>query len=716
MKSPSLAEAACNAFPHGSRAELLARTLCSQKARGIVVMLSMPIGGSTCFMVNRLLSIYDPVTQMLEPHRPFPLFARPCPITPRHGFVDSKIVNSNNAIRTIFDAALEADPEAELVLTLPITALFSAIITPAGLSIGPGNAGATDGKNSIFIPCPGDNTLAGLIKPDFLALIGITDTLFTEFVYSKSSKSPVIVQLRDGPALPSTCDSIPRAMTVRTIINPENRNLLAWEKYIAKLAKDKANKNIVVCLPNSTLASHYAVHAIVAGLTVVTSHKVEIKEKLAPAKLATWTGGDYVALAKRIKFWAQNNPTGNHIELRTALASVHCAAVWPPEKHLVELIAFGVTRAFWFMASACVAEGRHWFRHGGGVPTPGVGSSGSRLMPTLPVEWIVMPGEGSADDENNNSRDMIYARTFEIRIDRLARLLDAARIDFSGKWNGSFGGSNWLEAAEQALGLYHSVATFYQRPSQKTFRDLIRAWNSAVHTAHNGGRLIDKWVSGKVLDIAHAGPAVVLNNVNVWEILSGATKQQRHPVLSVPMRWATGAPQEPCTEHWAPSTDVPATERVEEAPDNACDAKPGELNNILTLIHLKAAKVVQFYGQFKAIQHDTDDTQLHIQIPVSKRNRPYGISFDLNVAANEYSDIAGGVIFDKASHNKQPSNYGGLDIQITKPPAHGDPFTVIIRVENNPQWISCSEVPGYTFNALAAMMFAPDNIMYDKTI
>ena len=645
--------------------------------------------------MDRTLSIYDPLTQSIEPARSFPLFARPCPITPRHGFVDSKIVKSDKAVRSIFDAALEADPEAELVLAPPISALFSSIITPTGLSIGPGNDGATDGKNSIFIPCPGDNTL------------------FAEFVCPKGSQYPQLVQLRDGPKLPSTRDSIPRAMTVRTVISPEGENLLAWEKQIARLGKDKNNKNTVVSLPDSTLASHYAVHAIVAGLAVVTSHKVELKEKLTHAKLATWTSSDYAALAKRLKFWAQNNPSGNQNELRTALASVHCAAVWPPEKHLIELIAFGVTRAFWFMASACVAEDRHWFQQGGGRLMVG---GGRRLMPTLPEEWIVMPTSGNGDGETNNSRDMIYERTFQVRIDRLARLLDAARIDFCGKWNGNFGGKNWLEAAEQALGLYHSTATFYQKPSKRTFRDLIRAWNSAVHTVHNGGRLVDKWVSGAVLNVAHAGPAVVLNNINVWEILTGDTEQQRHSVLPVPMQWATGAPQKPCTEHWIASEVKPTPERVDLPPSDAQAADPPKLASILDLIHQQQAKVAQFYGQFKPIYDgQCQYLRLHIQIPVSPRNRPYGISFDLNVDLDEYSNISCHVGFTKTSLNKYPSNYGGLDIRITKQPSDSDPFIVLIRVQGNPAWIICNEVPGFTFNALAAMMFAPNNIMYNET-
>ena len=136
---------------------------------------------------------------------------------------------------------------------------------------------------------------------------------------------------------------------------------------------------------------------------------------------------------------------------------------------------------------------------------------------------------------------------------------------------------------------------------------------------------------------------------------------------------------------------------------------------MLEQIYQQTQELAQFYGQFKSTQHDASVIQLHIQIPIMAKNRPYGISFDLSVDASEYSDIAGKVVFNLPSLNKQPSNYGRLDIRITKPSTYGDLFIVLIRVENNPAWICCNEVPGFTFNALAAMMFAPNNIMYGAT-
>ena len=82
-------------------------------------------------------------------------FARPCPVRPRHGFVDSRPYTGRGALKSIFLEAKEVDPEAELIIMPFLSGKFSGIITPNSLTIGQGHAGATAGTGSVHLHFPG---------------------------------------------------------------------------------------------------------------------------------------------------------------------------------------------------------------------------------------------------------------------------------------------------------------------------------------------------------------------------------------------------------------------------------------------------------------------------------------------------------------------------------------------------------------------------------
>ena len=128
----------------------------TQKARGVALIKSN--FGSFQFrtrvkclpfkLIQEESDIDDPMFAITEP-----LFARPCPVKPQHGFVDSRIVKDKKAAKRVFREALEADPKAEMLLMPLVKADFSAIWAPGLLSIGPGNDGATSGHKSLGVRC-----------------------------------------------------------------------------------------------------------------------------------------------------------------------------------------------------------------------------------------------------------------------------------------------------------------------------------------------------------------------------------------------------------------------------------------------------------------------------------------------------------------------------------------------------------------------------------
>ena len=85
------------------------------------------------------------------------IFARPAPVNPAHGFVDSIVVDSANQQRELWDSVKEADGGGELILTPYCQSTSNMVITPNCLSVGPGHDGATDGKDPLLLNYPSNS-------------------------------------------------------------------------------------------------------------------------------------------------------------------------------------------------------------------------------------------------------------------------------------------------------------------------------------------------------------------------------------------------------------------------------------------------------------------------------------------------------------------------------------------------------------------------------
>src|SRR5882724_3863208 len=142
-----------------------------------------------------------------------PCFARPCPIRPRHGFVDSRRVETMEQVVHLWQEATTNDPLAELVLMQEIQAIGSAILAPGMLVLGPGNDGATSGHESLSIPLRDDlKWPAGLLRD-----ANICEHPYLEIVF-ESDNQPYAVQLRDGLPIPRGRDFVPERFTVRHVV------------------------------------------------------------------------------------------------------------------------------------------------------------------------------------------------------------------------------------------------------------------------------------------------------------------------------------------------------------------------------------------------------------------------------------------------------------------------------------------------------------------
>ena len=128
----------------------------TQKAQGIMAL-------KTCYGIFGLRgpgtplmvipgSLFDCRMEKIK----FPVFARPCPFEPRHGFVDSHLVYDwLGVVRMLQMAADEGNGKpVELVLTPPLSGSVPAVATNAGVTWGCGNDGVTAGRDNPPITLP----------------------------------------------------------------------------------------------------------------------------------------------------------------------------------------------------------------------------------------------------------------------------------------------------------------------------------------------------------------------------------------------------------------------------------------------------------------------------------------------------------------------------------------------------------------------------------
>src|SRR5438046_5321750 len=225
----------------------------SQKARGVLALAADPSWNVPRFMVLSEPPPNGYAWNRVDAH--LPAWGRPCPITPRHGFVDSRRVETRAQLESLWAESVAADPHAELLVMKQIEAVSSAILAPGLLVIGPGNDGATSGHDSLSLPIRADvNYRAGT-----LIRAGITDAPYLEVVVDNHAR-PYAVQLRDGLACGRDVDFVPERMDVSNVVvlDPDPRkqpDLLTWPTMVANFPAGTAVYQL-----GGSMASHQAMH------------------------------------------------------------------------------------------------------------------------------------------------------------------------------------------------------------------------------------------------------------------------------------------------------------------------------------------------------------------------------------------------------------------------------------------------------------------------
>lgn len=416
------------------------------------------------------------------------IFARPCPSRPRHGYIESRVVKSIDEINTLLAEVLADDPEGELMLTHKIEARQNAIWTPNLLTVGKGHDGATAGKSTLSIPLfesawkttLAEATLknAGVLNEEWPYIEAVTD----------EKGQVTLTQLRAGPAGEglATGDYIPSTVVVEKILLPTNYadDLMKWEKDI-----HAATPGTVIYHPGGSPIDHFSVHARTFKLPVVYSRQPEIGETLTPS------------------------PTLPVMDPESVLRGVVLGTKIP-----LPPSSYSSAAAFALLAL------HHSIRfHGEEGEWLGVGAA---LMCRLGIAAIL--GERRHIKTKHGKREDVYDKVLNLPLNRLrVKVPRTINLFRYAVWpSAAIGGPKWAYCGTAIMDLLNAIQALAQSPTAEGVGGVVRAYNTAINQAHNGGWWFNKFISLEAFEeIPANNPVWVLQVMPVIDALQDtATK------------------------------------------------------------------------------------------------------------------------------------------------------------------------------------------------
>lgn len=418
------------------------------------------------------------------------VFARPCPVRPRHGFVDSRVVRNVEELKVVVIETLAVEPDGVVMLTPYYRSELSFVHTPSLLAVGPGNDGATAGHGAISIPIPPitDPKQKGAWewKPEILKAAGIgpDEEPYLEIVKpveNPSTYNPeyVITQLRAGPKVESglQADYIPATTMVESILdttpfrgNPEKGttdDLVGWEAAVQAI---RTKPGAVVYHPGGSPVDHWYVHARSYGIPVITTRPIVIGDVLE--KVTGLVPLDPMAVLKGVIAADKVELTRSKLTdaVYGILIGLHYSSLLEGEGGKMVGMAAGIMLRAGSLA--LLGEGRHLGR---------------------PM--------------NKPNRDTIYIKYLNRSVSFHQRWLPRNHYVFRyGKWTGGgFGGKKWAQCALALDPLFRAVGELARNPTQESVGSLIRALNVAVNQAHNGGFWLNKFIDTTAMNAIPAG-------------------------------------------------------------------------------------------------------------------------------------------------------------------------------------------------------------------
>jgi len=451
----------------------------TQKARGVTELAKLGFDVPAYHVVQ---TADDPIVDMLfnhVEHREREWFARPCPQRPRHGFLESRLVATPEALRALIVETLAIDPEGEVLCMEKINATASAVCTPTLITVGRGHDGATAGKEgSIQFP---------LAFADFKQYASISNTPYVETVSKPSIHGEWMhdvrfVQLRDGPSIglkTFTESWIPRDMRVARIVCP-TEDMLAWERLIDSVA----GTDTVAYIPNGSMICHAAVHCVLNGVPVFMGER-------APTHGSDIKQNTNDALSLRVEDVIEGLTRGlsmpldqAHGRFNPALFTTHHALSLATTRDGALSVGLGFALLMRAGLAACMGEARYC-------------TNGREFL-----RDAYKHKEITAD-----SRYSVYKRSLEDYDYARKQFNDVYRIfSTKGNWGGkAYGGPNWANCTVQCYELDKHAKTLCDEGTEDALKKIIAASHQVINACHNGGPLLNKVISSEDFDSAASG-------------------------------------------------------------------------------------------------------------------------------------------------------------------------------------------------------------------
>ncbi len=458
----------------------------TQKARGIVLLHEKKarVLKNLGWKVPRHLP-FASGTQFSASSFNFPVFGRPCPTVPRHGFVDSIVCKDSDALNALSSETYDVEEGAEILVTKPVDCSFNAIATGGVITIGGGNDGATSGKGVRYFYIADDpiGNAIQIEKHQDVLLEG--EVPFYEIVISKKGVVN-LVQVRSAPGMPPSKNYIPKAMTVKNIVKAEG-DLLEWETTVKSLDPETT----IIDHTGGSLASHFSIHAIINGVTIYTVDCPNVGDDIEPNADATGiTDEERAKFTKAFKIGFASTPEmikrhpyfgkGNAASmsaanqgyyfmqniLTTALAALHNYSAINTHRDYEML---GSILGMFTRTCFGVSSGEARFKR----------NAAFALEPSKPElsKWL----HGCPSDRHSVYTKLVQAST----ADAISDIVPIYRIFNELKWNKGFGGKAWVKCTRSAIDLYNDCL-------EGNIEGAVEKFNVVIHTSHNGGLYLNK--------------------------------------------------------------------------------------------------------------------------------------------------------------------------------------------------------------------------------
>jgi hypothetical protein len=417
-------------------------------------------------------------------------FVRPAPTEPRHGFVDSRVVRVSefdSVLPKIADEMIAAgEPNGEMIIASTITARGNSVITPCRIVAGPGNDGATNGKNTTEIPLKIEFLLNTLFEE-----LGIFDHInffkgwpYIELVdpIIKGDSSPKMrtsqyTQIRGGPKPPSYGEG--RKIKVERVIKVEQdakdpAALLKWEYLVNELKKFVIEENItktpVIWHPGGAITSHYGAHATINDIPYLTGEEPVVGQVMDTVQVI----GDKIDIHQiregLLAGLASSNIDFNSASeyLRGAVGIIHLMGYLDPcHPATARLIGFAFGRAVRVLIALPCGEARH-------------ATVDSFFLKNLLLDSLI-------------DRVSVYSKIWSMDITEALSKLGSCQYLFQNiKWGAGYGGPKWAKCTKSLLNFVKAIEIFIRKPTIVRSKRLIILFNAVVNEAHNGGWWFNK--------------------------------------------------------------------------------------------------------------------------------------------------------------------------------------------------------------------------------